>query len=211
MEIILARHGNTFAPGQPVVWVGSQNDLPLVESGKEQAKKLGKVLLQANISPVAVYTGPLQRMTNYADILLKEMNLAIKPIIDMRLNEVDYGKWSGLTSEEVCAQFGKDQFEKWEKESKWPNNSGWGESEELVVKRIRQFAQDCAQKFPNETILVVASNGCLRYFLDLIPGELAKRITDKTIKIATGNMCKLSYKNATWRIDYWNVNDFQSL
>ena len=33
IELLLVRHGNTFAPGDRVVWVGKGQDLPLVESG----------------------------------------------------------------------------------------------------------------------------------------------------------------------------------
>lgn len=205
MELILARHGNTFKKGEPVVWIGSQNDLPLVESGQEQAKMLGKALLVSNQIPTAVYTGPLQRMTTYARIILAELKLNIKPVIDTRLNEVDYGKWSGLTSKEVCEKFGMDEFENWEKHSKWPIKGEWGESVQILTQRIRHFADDLAQHYgQNEKILVVASNGCLRYFLDLIPGELQNHIDNQTAKIATGNMCKLTFNGKSWKLNFWN-------
>jgi probable phosphoglycerate mutase len=205
MEIILARHGNTFRSGEPVVWVGSQNDLPLVESGQVQAKTLGKTLRISNQIPTAVYTGPLQRMTTYAKIILDELKLEFAPTIDPRLNEVDYGKWSGLTSQEVRDKFGIEEFENWEKHSKWPIKGEWGESEKLLSQRIRDFANHIAQQHDkDDKILVVASNGCLRYFLDLIPGELQKHINNQTAKIATGNMCQLTYTSKSWKLDFWN-------
>ena len=43
-KILLARHGNTFGPGDRIVWVGAQEDLPLVEKGEEQARALGNAL-----------------------------------------------------------------------------------------------------------------------------------------------------------------------
>jgi hypothetical protein len=38
IDLILARHGNTFDDGQQTVWVGAQIDLPLASKGREQAK-----------------------------------------------------------------------------------------------------------------------------------------------------------------------------
>jgi broad specificity phosphatase PhoE len=205
MELILARHGNTFKAGDPVVWVGSRNDLPLVESGCEQAKQLSKKLMSSNFVPTSVYTGPLLRMTAYAGIILSELKLSIHPKIDLRLNEIDYGQWSGLSTQEVCDKYGKEEYENWEKYSIWPKNAGWAESEQLLKDRIRAFTSDLIKHHSSkDKILVVASNGCLRYFLDLIPGELQKRINDKSVKIATGKMCQLHYDGKEWRVNFWN-------
>jgi broad specificity phosphatase PhoE len=206
MEIILARHGNTFGAGQPAVWVGSQNDLPLVASGQDQAKKLGRTLLQMKINLAAVYTGPLMRMTSYAKIALNEANIRLQPIVDRRLNEIDYGQWSGLTNAEVGEKFGKDALENWEKKSQWPLNSGWGESKQAVIERIKNFIQDLIERHAShEKILLVSSNGCLRYFLDLIPGKLAAHIENQTAKMATGHISKLNYNNEMWQLDFWNM------
>ncbi len=207
MELIIARHGNTFRPGEPVVWVGSHNNLALVESGEAQAKLLGQVLLKMQTTFSSVYTGPLLRMTSYAKLLLNELNIDLKPIIDIRLNEINYGKWSGLTSKEICEKFGLDEFENWEKNSQWPQNSGWSDSEQAFIERIKDFANSLILHHSNnEKILIVGSNGCLRYFLDLIPGKLQSYIQNNSIKIATGNISKLSYVNNTWKLDYWNVS-----
>lgn len=212
MELILARHGNTFSAGQAVVWVGSQNDLPLVATGEVQAQHLGQALLKTDQPPTSVYTGPLLRMTTYAKIILNELNLNLQPIIDIRLNEIDYGDWSGLTKQEVCEKFGVDVFEQWEKKSIWPTNSHWKESAQLVTDRIQDFAKNLTQQYVNdEKILVVASNGCLRYFLSLIPGELQRHIDNQTAKIATGNLCKLTYQDAAWKLNFWDLSPQQML
>lgn len=205
MELLLARHGNTFDAGQPVVWVGSQNDLPLVESGVTQAKSLGRLLFEMRCIPTGVYTGPLLRMTDYATIIVDELNQDLQPVIDRRLNEIDYGDWSGLTTKQVCEKFGYDSFENWEKLSIWPKNSNWKESAPLVTARIQDFAHELIRRYgPQDKILVVASNGCLRYFLSLIPGELQRHIDNKTAKIATGNWCKLTYHQGAWELNFWN-------
>ncbi len=62
--LLLARHGNTFAPGQKVVWVGARNDLSLVESGLAQAHVLAEALEKASVKPDAIYAATLKRTTN---------------------------------------------------------------------------------------------------------------------------------------------------
>ena len=53
--IIIARHGNTFAAGEVVRRVGI-TDLPLVESGVQQAEKLAQHLLAEGLRPSVIFT-----------------------------------------------------------------------------------------------------------------------------------------------------------
>lgn len=57
-KILLARHGNTFGPGDTPVWVGAKEDLPLVESGEAQARALGEALAAAGLTPGRIVCGP---------------------------------------------------------------------------------------------------------------------------------------------------------
>ena len=50
MDILFARHGNTFGPGDKVVWVGRETDLPLVEKGLAQAEAAGQALVRAGLA-----------------------------------------------------------------------------------------------------------------------------------------------------------------
>ena len=59
--LIIARHGNTFGPNDTPTRVGAQTDLPLVESGQEQAKKLGTYLKENNLTPEITYCSELKR------------------------------------------------------------------------------------------------------------------------------------------------------
>lgn len=213
MKVFFSRHGNTFDSTSPATWVGSKNDLPLVASGIEQAKNLAKAIGQSGVVIDAIYCGPLQRTLNYANIIVNELNLNLNPIIDLRLNELDYGLWSGLTSQEIIDKFGKDELEGWEKYCKWPINSGWENSEIIVREQVLHFSNDLIKKHSEvEKILVISSNGKLRYFLSLIPNEFERHISDNIIKIKTGSTCGLTYSDGKWLLDYWNkVPDKQLL
>lgn len=205
MKLILARHGNTFEADQPAYYVGSQQDLPLVEFGKAQAVRLGKIWAQYYPNLAAVYTGPLRRMIATAEIALQTMSSDICSQIDTRLNELDYGLWSGLTSAEVKQRFGEEDYERWEKHSQWPQRGEWGESEAAVIERIQCFAQEITSRYlPEQCVCVVASGGCLRYFLTLIPHKLEELAEKQQLKIATGRMCVMQYQHGQWQLESWN-------
>ena len=119
MQLILSRHGNTFAPEDKSVWAGTSNDLPLVQKGLEQAETLAAALIANQIRPKTIYCSPLQRTKIYAQIVIDRLKLSYKPIVDQRLNEIDYGDWTGLTNEEVAAKFGQEDLELWTKHSLW--------------------------------------------------------------------------------------------
>lgn len=206
MELILARHGNTFETGENPTWVGCNNDLPLTKEGIEQAKNLALFLKRTNVTLNAVYCGPLQRTLVYAKTIINELQINSQPIVDLRLNEIDYGKWSGLTSAQIQEQLGREELEAWEKYSKWPTESGWKSSEAIVTAEIKSFAEDLIKKYQSDAkILAISSNGRLRYFLKLISNEFETRVKNQNLKIATGNFCKINYNNNQWHLEFWNV------
>jgi probable phosphoglycerate mutase len=205
MELLLARHGNTFGPGDPVVWAGTTNDLPLVEKGVEQAHRLADALKKKGIKPAAIYCGPLQRTKHYAQILVDDLKLPFSPTVDSRLNEIDYGEWTGLSNEEVIARFGEAELKKWDEHCQWPDQGNWGGSPQEVEERVQSFVADLKNKHhPSDTVVIVSSNGKLRYFLKLDAKEFENRIRAGTFKVKTGNICKVVINGDHYTIPYWN-------
>jgi len=201
VNLILARHGNTFSPGEKVVWVGSKNDLPLAESGVAQARSLGVALQDLDVPLAAIYCGPLRRTREFASVVIEEAELPLQPIIDPRLNELDYGAWSGLTSEEIRAQFGDRALLDWEERAVWPADAGWGESPQLVHSQVVEFLQDLERRHgANDTLLIISSNGRLRAFAALAqPGVLLA-----PLKMKTGHLGRLEGGKGVWRRTAWN-------
>jgi probable phosphoglycerate mutase len=207
MELILTRHGNTFNPEDPVVWTGATNDLPLVQKGILQAEKFSTRLLQQKKVPQAVYCGPLQRTFSYASVIVERLDLPYRPIVDPRLNEIDYGGWTGLTQSEVIAQFGEAALKDWDERSQWPSHGNWGSSEAHIISEVKDFVHDLLGRFSkDETVVVVSSNGRLRYFLSLIEGEFEKRSKAGQFKVKTGHICKLKLNGEKVSLIYWNVD-----
>lgn len=205
MKIILSRHGNTFSATDTVVWVGAAQDLPLVNSGSLQAKNLAKTLQKANIYPKAVYCGPLKRTKDYATCVLEQLHSSLKPKVDLRLNEIDYGNWAGLTNSQVQRIDRHEELPAWENLSVWPKFAGWKGSPTHIIKEIREFSHDLIIQYKStDIILVITSNGRLRYFLKLIPGLFQQHLQNKLFKVATGNICLLTYENRKWQMKFWN-------
>lgn len=200
MKLLLSRHGNTFAPGDKVVRAGSQNDLALVESGRQQAHALKSYLQHNDITPAAVYAGELQRQQVYAKIATEQ-----EPKLAKCLTELDYGDWTGLTNEETIEKFGQDGFEAWEKYSQWPDNANWTGSPEQLIQDLHTFADLLIQAYgPDDTVLAVTSSGVVRYFLTFIPGLFDRHVASENLKVKTGHICQFTYNNNAWTLDFWN-------
>jgi probable phosphoglycerate mutase len=205
MKLILARHGNTFATGDSVVWTGSSNDIPLVDAGKEQARLLASELKERSLLPSLVLAGPLVRTREYADIVVSTLGLEVKPIIDPRLMEIDYGDWTGLTNDEVAAQFSAEEQAAWNERSEWPSEANWGGSKEGIIAEVRSLASELEANCDNEaTVLIVSSNGRIRYFLELIKGAFTEHVAASNFKVKTGSYCLLELFGGSWNVLDWN-------
>lgn len=210
MKLLLVRHGNTFTANDRVVWCGSQQDLPLTTVGEQQAANVASFLTQKNLIPQIIYTSPLLRTQTTAQLIQQQCKLNIEPIIDRRLNELDYGKWAGLTSNEVIEQYGLEEVTAWNETSLWPQNAGWHEQESDVIARVADFLQFLQSNTTHDsTICVVSSNGILRYFLNAIPNAWQQHITNNTFKMKTGHVSLLCFEQASSHVEFWNQDPRQ--
>ncbi len=94
-EIILVRHGQTeWNMGR--VYRG-RADVALDEVGMKQAELLGRYL--AGLKLDAVYSSPLRRALDTAVALTQHQAIDVQ--VSNGLIDFDYGKWQGLSDEEV--------------------------------------------------------------------------------------------------------------
>jgi probable phosphoglycerate mutase len=144
------------------------------------------------------------RTSDYAQIVIDSLRLEIEARVDPRLNEIDYGKWGGLSDAEVQERFGMDKFEDWTLRSRWPSGAGWRPGEEIVINEVREFFSEIESRHRGETVLVITSNGRLRYFLNLIPGEFERRVASRDFKVKTGNLCEIRSAAGGNELRFWN-------
>lgn len=199
-RLIIARHGNTFKKDEIPTRVGARTDLPLVDSGKEQAKRLGLYMKSHNIIPDKAFVSNLQRTQQTAHIAFETINhKATVETLDM-LDEIDYGPDENQPEENVIKRIGEKAIEDWDQKAIVPD--GWDVDPDTIVQNWIDFAKKIEGS--NQSILVVTSNGIAR-FAPHITGAFETFAKDNTIKLSTGALALLNYNGIHWQIDGWNI------
>ena len=200
--LIIARHGNTFGPGDIVTYVGGRTDLPLVESGIEQAKAIGRYLKNNRLIPDMVYSSMLQRTHETAKIAIKESGVT-NPVFQLEIfNEIDYGPDENKTRDDIVARIGEQALQNWEENSVPP--PGWVINPETVIRNWKLFADQVSAHDDNETALVVTSNGIAR-LAPHITGDYKAFRAAHSPKMATGAISIFVFENGGWRLKGWNI------
>lgn len=99
MILYAARHGETEFNRQGRI-MGSSSNAPLTKNGIAQAQALRQQL--ADISFDSIYTSPLKRAVDTAEILFYPR---YRPIPEPRLQEIGLGGMEGLTWEEAYRRY----------------------------------------------------------------------------------------------------------
>lgn len=194
-KLIIARHGNTFGPGDTPTRVGGRTDIPLVASGIEQAKRLGVHLKSAGIIPDAIYSAELLRTKQTAQHAFPEQSILTLPCF----NEIDYGPDENKTEDEVIARVGEKAISDWNDHAIVPE--GWQVSPSDIIQSWHDFADGIIGK--HKTVLVVTSNGIAR-FAPYLTGDFAGFCKDHTIKLKTGALSIFNHTNHHWDTELWN-------
>lgn len=201
-SLITARHGNTFTPDQTPTRVGKATDLPLVESGLLQAEALGRALAEKGLIPDVVYTSNLRRTQQTAHRALEVMNRPLQTISDPRFDEIDYGPDENKTEDDVVSRIGKDAIDEWNKNAVVP--PGWNIDPETIKQGWMGFAEEILEKHPEQTVLVVTSNGVGR-FAPYITGDFETFRRNYPLKLKTGAYGIFEYDGQNWHVMEWNT------
>ena len=150
--ILLARHGETDWNREGRFQ--GHADPPLNRTGRAQAVDLSVALMAEQLA--AVYSSPLRRALETAEVLATSHGLEPVPIDDLR--EVDVGSWSGLTRAEVEERF-PAQFARW-----LDYGQGWedGETYEEMGRRAVDALLRVAAAHDGGRVLAVTHGGPIR-------------------------------------------------
>jgi len=150
--ILLARHGETDWNREGRFQ--GHADPPLNRTGRAQAVDLSAALMAEQLA--AVYSSPLRRALETAEVLATSHGLEPVPVDDLR--EVDVGSWSGLTRAEVEERF-PAQFARW-----LDYGQGWedGETYEEMGRRAVDALLLLAAAHDGERVLAVTHGGPIR-------------------------------------------------
>lgn len=199
--LIITRHGNTFGPNDTPTRVGARTDLPLVESGRAQATKIGQYLKSQNLIPEITYSSQLKRTIETGELALKEVGFP-QPVYPLEIfNEIDYGVDENQTEDNVIARIGAQAIKEWDDKAIVPD--GWDFKPDDCIKNWKSFAHHIVTD-EQDTIMVVTSNGIAR-FAPHITGDFDGFVKNNKIKLSTGALAILEYKDDNWIIKDWNI------
>ena len=201
-RLVLGRHGNTFGPLDTPTRVGARTDLPLVESGQEQAKWLGVYLRHRHLQPHVVFSARLQRSYETARLALEVLGCHVPIIMDAMFDEIDYGPDENKTDAEVVARIGRQALADWDTHGKVPD--GWQVQPETIMQNWLTFGERCRRDWSGKTTLVVTSNGIARFAPRLI-GVLEEFAQTHGLKMATGAVSVFRADPSYWVVEAWNV------
>ncbi|HXP57742.1 MAG TPA: phosphoglyceromutase [Streptosporangiaceae bacterium] len=111
-KLVLLRHGESEwnSKGLFTGWV----DVPLSETGSDEARNAGRLLSEADIRPDVLFTSVLTRAIQTAHLALDEAGLLWLPVErNWRLNERHYGALQGKDKAQTRQEFGDEQFMTW--------------------------------------------------------------------------------------------------
>ena len=137
-----------------------RTDIKLNDYGREQALKLRPLLQELQIE--SVYSSPLSRSMETAEIALQELKITIQK--DERLQETNIGDAEGLTMDELKQKYGEDIVTRWRSyderllDFRFPN----GESKRQMMYRVRQVFIDIANNSNRNSIAVFAHGMVMR-------------------------------------------------
>lgn len=200
--LVIARHGNTFNPGETPRRVGARTDIPLTDSGREQARLLGLHLQSEGLVPDVTYSSNLKRTKETAKLALAAMSKdqLVTPLTIF--DEIDYGPDENKTEEEVIARIGAEAIADWNEKAIVP--AGWLANPEQIKQDWQNFSADILTNYPKSIALVVTSNGTAR-FSSIITGDFESFCANHTIKLSTGAFGILKHDGSQWKIAGWNI------
>ena len=200
ITLLVARHGNTFDPGDTILRVGKQTDFPLSKSGCEQAKKLGVFLKEKYTMIDHVMVSQLQRTQQTAHLALPDIQCEINSFLD----EIDYGVDDGKPEFQVVERLGETALKAWEENAVPPE--GWKVQPENIIQGWQRLAQQCVNDYSeqqtNTTILIVTSNGIARFAPSIVDEQMVS-----SHKMKTGAVSAFQFtQDKRWLLDYWNLS-----
>jgi probable phosphoglycerate mutase len=178
-RIFIIRHGNTFASSADARRVGSRTDIPLVDSGRLQADRLGQWIADQALPIDRLLSSPLQRARETADRIATATGHTSDGMADW-LGEIDHGPDEGRPEAEILARIGAQALADWDERGIAPD--GWiVDADRRIAAWLSFFAEST-----KGVDLLVTSNGAARFAL------IAAGLPLGALKLRTGAFGELA-------------------
>lgn len=171
-KLYLVRHGES--EWNKLKKIQGQIDIPLTEKGIEQAKLIGKRLINEGIEKI--YTSDLKRAYDTASIIGKMLNIDVIPLKELR--EINFGIWEGLTTDIIKSKFSKER-------------ELWLKNPEMLKVEGAESILDLQLRAMNEINKIISNNNIDNVLI------VSHSATLKTIILGLLNMDISHFKNMT--------------
>ncbi|MGN8159799.1 2,3-diphosphoglycerate-dependent phosphoglycerate mutase [Salinisphaera sp. RV14] len=189
-QLVLLRHGQSQwnLENRFTGWV----DVDLTETGRDEAKRAGRLLADENIRFDIAFTSVLTRAIKTLWIALSEME---QPWVDVerhwRLNERHYGGLQGLDKSETAEKHGDDQVHIWRRSYDTPPPE-MGVDDPGHPRNDPRYARLDARVLPGTESLKLTLERVLPYWHDAIAPRL--KAGDDVLVAAHGNSLRALVK-----------------
>ena len=185
MLFYLVRHGQT--DWNRAGKIQGTTDIPLNETGRQQAEQLATVLKERSGYPAktridAVYASPLARAFQTAEILAKEEKLPLRRLTGLR---------EGKSWQQVEAEY-PDEFHLWREQPMVGIPSG-GESRKSCEARSERAIRQILEETAGDAV-IVAHGGILVFLMNYL---LRFHREPQEIIVANASLSVVSYDRST--------------
>ena len=192
MNLILIRHGESTANAEGR-WQG-RADFPLSEAGRSQASRLKSRLACEDYTPTHIYTSPLSRVFETAQIASSNWDLPIEPWDE--LMEHDMGAFSGLTWSEIEERY-PEQIRDFKANGNFDAIEGAETHDETLVRAGTIVDRLISEHENEDRVLVFSHGGILTHVIYRLLG------TDRlwTLRIRNTAVFEFSIDVEKWHLD----------
>ncbi len=194
-RLCIVRHGETDWNAQRRIQ--GQIDIPLNETGRQQAEATAKGLL--GLPFAAIYSSDLQRAHDTAAAAAALLQLPVRP--EPGLRERHYGEFQGLTQDEIKARADYERYINRDTGFAFGN----GESLAGFAERIKRTVNDLAQRHAGASLLIFAHGGVLDVIYRIATHRPLETARDFPIPNAALNWVEVG--NPDWQLIEWGVQD----
>ena len=155
-QLVLVRHGETAWNRE--TRIQGHTDIPLSELGLWQAEQVGRALADEGLH--AVYSSDLLRAADTARAIARHAALPLQ--LDVGLRERHFGRFEGLTHDEIMARH-PEEGRRWRERDPAYGPEG-GEVLAAFYDRVITTGKRLAALHPGQTVALVAHGGVLDCF-----------------------------------------------
>ncbi|MBW2272910.1 MAG: histidine phosphatase family protein [Deltaproteobacteria bacterium] len=188
-RIIVVRHGET--EGQSSIRYHGITDVPLSDEGREQIRHLASTLPAEGYD--VVVSSPLRRALETAEIIAPSSPVRVEPAF----REIDFGRWEGLTAEEIEAR-DPELFREWRTrgtEFDFPEGEPRAAFRARVREGIDALVADGAHE--GDSALIAAHKGVFRTIVE----RLTRESIDDVSYPPLGSAALLVRSDGRWRVE----------